>query len=401
MEASILDNVDLVDLGQKLQQARKRRGLTQDEAARVIDAARTTITAIEKGERHVRASELLKLARFYQQQVNYFLRSTSSPMPFQVQFRAGLFKSEEEVERVQSAIDLFEELCRNYRELEEISGVTLARKYPPECQIGGLEPEHAGEAVAGDERNRLGIGDGGVPSLREVLEQDVGLRIFYIEIRQPKVSEMYTYTDELGGCLAINRLHPEERRRWSLAHGYAHFLLRRHTSDVLVQGSYQRLPEVERFAEAFARCFLMPADGVRRRFKDVMSTKGDVSIADLLVLASNYGVSAEALTRRLEEMRLVPTGMWDQLKERGLRVRDAQRELGLQAPVGQDQILPKRYQYLALEALDRELISEGQFAHFMRLDRLEARRAIYALRREIGTVMVDSPVEGSPESSEA
>jgi DNA-binding XRE family transcriptional regulator len=49
MATNILDNIDLRKLGELLQQARKKSGMTQADAAKVIDAARTTIVAIEKG----------------------------------------------------------------------------------------------------------------------------------------------------------------------------------------------------------------------------------------------------------------------------------------------------------------------------------------------------------------
>jgi hypothetical protein len=42
-----------------------------------------------------------------------------------------------------------------------------------------------------------------------------------------------------------------------------------------------------------------------------------------------------------------------------------------------------RYPYLAIEALDRQLITEGQFAQFLRVDRLEARRIAEELHENL------------------
>ena len=57
---------------------------------------------------------------------------------------------------------------------------------------------------------------------------------------------MYTYDEKLGGCMAINANHPEERRRWSLAHGYLHFLAHRRKSVVgLIERPDQKIPESE------------------------------------------------------------------------------------------------------------------------------------------------------------
>ena len=62
MNANVLDTIDLRELGQELQRAREKRGMTQQEAAQVINVARTTLTAIEKGDRRIRAGELISLA---------------------------------------------------------------------------------------------------------------------------------------------------------------------------------------------------------------------------------------------------------------------------------------------------------------------------------------------------
>jgi hypothetical protein len=49
---------------------------------------------------------------------------------------------------------------------------------------------------------------------------------------------------------------------------------------------------------------------------------------------------------------------------------------------------PIHYQHLAIEALDQGLITEGRFAEFLDVDRLEARR-IAELLRNYSSGMVD------------
>ena len=98
---------------------------------------------------------------------------------------------------IASSIETLEELCRDYLELEEIMEAPLARKYPPIYDVAGLPPEQAAETVALEERNRLGLGDGPIPILRYLLEQDVGFRLFYLPL-PPRFSEMYVYDDALG-----------------------------------------------------------------------------------------------------------------------------------------------------------------------------------------------------------
>src|SRR3954467_15700750 len=57
-------------IGQRLAEARKARGLTQEEAAQHLGCSRPTLIAIEKGERPAKPAEIVKLAAFYGRQVH-------------------------------------------------------------------------------------------------------------------------------------------------------------------------------------------------------------------------------------------------------------------------------------------------------------------------------------------
>jgi Zn-dependent peptidase ImmA (M78 family)/DNA-binding XRE family transcriptional regulator len=379
MDKDILSRIDLRELGRELQLARNRRGLTQAESAKIINAARTTITAIEKGARCIKPDELIKLARAYGRKVSDFVHIRPQIEPFQPQFRGPYRASEEDKEKINKWIFALEDLARNYLELERITNSPLVHKYPDEYKITGLPVNQAAEGIASHERNRLGLGDGPIPILRDILEQEVGLRIFYLPLSPSKFSAIYLYDHQLGGCIALNSNHPEERRRWSLAHDYAHFLVNRYRQRLFFEERYQRLPVSEQFADDFALYFLMPTSGITRRFNDIRANNGKIAAASLCILANYYGVSLDALTNRLEDMRLVPTGTWNKLKERGFKVRDAQRQLALKPIPGKEDKLPMRYQYLALDAFNEGLISEGQLARFLDVDRLEARRIIQKL----------------------
>ncbi|MEQ8538423.1 MAG: hypothetical protein RIB93_13370 [Coleofasciculus sp. D1-CHI-01] len=53
--------------------------------------------------------------------------------------------------------------------------------------------------------------------------------------------------------------------------------------------------------------------------------------------------------------------------------------------------MPVHYQHLAIEAFDQGLITEGRFADFLHVDRLEARRLAEVLR-EYSSGMVEEVV---------
>src|SRR5205807_10605690 len=132
-------------------------------------------------------------------------------------------RTDEDNALIEPCVEQLKHLVRNYFELEKITESPLVRKYPAEYDTRRLQTNEAAESIAIEERMRLGLGDGQIPLLRDILEQDVGVRVFYYPFLA-KFSAIYLYDDQVGGCIAVNSNHPEERRRWSLAHDYGHFL---------------------------------------------------------------------------------------------------------------------------------------------------------------------------------
>ena len=377
MEERALESIDPRALGRRLQEARKARGLTQQDAADSLSVARTTVTALEKGERRMRPGELIQLARLYGRPVSEFVGPKEPIADFAVQFRrSGVGSADAETSE---AVEQFRRLCEDYLYLENLSGAPLGRNYLPQYSTDGTTPESAAADVASSERNRLGLGDGPLLRLRDTLESDVGLRVFVIDLPS-RVAGVFSYTEELGGCIAVNARHPVQRQRWSMAHEYGHFLTNRFQSEVSLLGSHGRIPATERFADAFARCLLMPGPGLRRRFNELSrAVDGKVTAAEVCRVAHQYVVSVEAMMLRLEELGVLPGGTWERLQDRGFKVREAQEILGLTPHPSGDQLLPLRYQYLAARAYEEGQLTEGQLARLLRVDRVLARRAVQRL----------------------
>jgi Zn-dependent peptidase ImmA (M78 family) len=191
---------------------------------------------------------------------------------------------------------------------------------------------------------------------------------------------MFVYTDELGGCIAVNANHPEDKRRMTLVHDYWHFLTERFRPDITLDGTQRRLSHVERAAEAFARNFLMPATGLTRRFQAMKRTKdGPMTPADLLALAAMYGVSFQALCWRLEELGLLPAGTWEALKDRGFQVQKARAIVGIPELTPVRSVLPLRYEALAVEAYEKELLTMEELAQYLQTDIVGARERVEEL----------------------
>jgi Zn-dependent peptidase ImmA (M78 family)/DNA-binding XRE family transcriptional regulator len=375
----------------RLRAARESSGLTQAQAAAELGVSRPLLIAIEKGVREPSAEQLVKLAGIYDRPVSELLRPTPPPVAIGTRFRAALAPGKH-ADDLTEVIAQLENQADNYLDLLRRADAEPPGRYQPARGISHLDPWQAGEDLATEERNRLGIGDGPIRPLREVLEIEVGLRIFLLSLPH-HVAGLFVYVEGLGGCIGVNISHPSERRRWTMAHEYAHYLATRDRAEVTPVTQRRQQPETERFADAFAANFLMPRSGLSRRFHELKRTKGGkVTPATLVQLAHAYGVSVQALTHRLEDLRLVGPGTWDKLRDNDFQPRAAARMLGLEPGDQHADALPLHYQLLAVQLYADGEITETQLARYLGTDIVGARRAYQDLT-ETGDVSED----GSPQ----
>ncbi len=360
------------DIGERLRKIRELKKFTQSDIAKIIGVSRTTVVAIEKGQRKIKAKEIALVTKALDVSVNDILAPVDKSTSSSFQFRANRFRTKDDNEEIKLVIENWEELCDNYVYLEKVTNSPLTRNYQSEYKSSGIPINMCAENIAIEERKRLGLGDGPINDLREILEQEVGLKIFFIDMPY-KFSEIYAFDEKFGGCLAINNKHPEERQRWSLSHGYLHFLAHRDSLIYHYENQYNRYPESERLAEAFPKYFLMPTNSILKHFT-AKNEKGGFAVADLVTIANYFGVGVQTLTFRLEEMKLIPTGTWDKLKARKFKVKEAQSKLGMKINNKENRNkYPSYYINLAIKALNIGTISEGEFMKLLDVSRLEAR----------------------------
>ena len=383
MDNRFFDQLDPHVLGQRLQEARRAIGLTQEAVAAQMDMARTTVVAIEKGERRVTPEELIRFAKAYGRQVSDFVGRTTVTQGFVGQFRSAERREIETHSKYeQVAIDL-QRRSDDYVELERIVSAPLTRRYPPPYASSGGNSRQVAADIAAAERNRLGLGDGPIGNLRERLEAEVGVRIFYLPMPS-KIAGVFAYNEDLGACVGINSKHPRDRRQWSLAHEYGHLLIHRYQPELTILETRRLNSGKEKVADAFAENFLMPASGLNRRFSDIhRSSSQGATLADMLNLAAFYRIAVQALVLRLETLRRLPGGTWERLVAEGFEVRKAQRIMGIEANPPIEDVFPQRYVALAVTAFRRGDLTEGQLAQYLWTDRLSARMQIESFQGRI------------------
>ena len=366
------------EVGRRLQERRKIAGDTQQTIAERLGVSRATVAAIEAGQRILAPQLVVQLAEAYRLGVSDLLRVTTPPASLAAQFRTPGLVDASEREQLERAVASLEVVVEDYLYLEQIVDAPMMAPAPPSYRSMRTGRVQDAEVVADTERRRLGVGDGPVYRLRQFMERELGVRVFSLPLPNG-VAGLFGWSAAAGACMAMNAAHPHTRQRWTLAHELGHCLTDTEVPEVTHVARYQRQPERERFAEAFAAAFLMPRSGLERHLREIKA-RGQPVVADLLVVARDYEVSPQALVLRIEDLGLVAPGLWDRLQAARLDIGEALRVLGLDAVTSDRRLLPARFELLALEAFARELLTERQLADLMRVDRLAARELV----REIG-----------------
>jgi len=372
-----------VEIGERLRLARESVKITQADAAKAIDVARTTIVAIEQGQRRARMDELQRLAVIYKTSANAILRREAVHLDMVPRFRK---LTQSPGKAIEDSTRLLNDLVRAEVELENMLGIERARNYPPERPILPGDVRAQAEQNSQELRDWLGLGAGPVLDIISILDLQLGIRV-YIRRLDSKVSGLFAYDETAGACILLNANHPVDRLRQSGTHELAHFVSTRRQPEVLVEEEKASSRE-ERYADCFARCFLTPARAVRQRFAEITSGQSHLTRRHIILLAHAFSVSREAMVRRLEELELAKAGTWDWfVANGGITDEQAREVLGglperhLSSAIVQGPV-PPRLALLAREASRRGFYSEGQLARLLQLDRHETRMVLDGVELE-------------------
>nr|WP_309550599.1 ImmA/IrrE family metallo-endopeptidase [Rhizobium rhizogenes] len=368
------DQLNPEQLGERLRIARETAAKTQADAAALIGVARTTLVAMEKGSRRVKICELQQLAHFYGTSANAILRKEAVHVELAPKFRK---LADHEEAFVSKAAELMADLVRADVELETLLGIPHVRNLPPERAILAGDVRQQAEQHALELRHWLGLGLAPVSDIGAVLELQMGVRL-YVRRLPAKISGLFAFEESVGACILLNSSHPLDRRTQTAAHELGHLVATRTQPEVNEIDELESSRE-EKYANAFARGFLTPAQAVRQKFEEVTAGASSLTRRHVIVLAHFFRVSREAMVRRLEELQLTKRGTWDWFQANGHITDDHVRQV-LGDAVQNDRMkdeaalpVPLKTGLMAYQAAKRGLLSEGQIARMLHMDRVKVR----------------------------
>jgi Zn-dependent peptidase ImmA (M78 family)/transcriptional regulator with XRE-family HTH domain len=391
--------MDEKELGKKIQQERKKRGLTQESVEKRISLPQKAMTRIEAGERAPSTLELAKLAALFHIPIGDFFKGEmidEDPLVILRRAAPGLEKNP----AIQEEIDRCVHLCKE--------GVSLEKLLEQPSRQRGLfsrfdsphtlyEAIKQGEQAAKEERRRLGLG--GIP-IRNIVDLLTSQGIWCAATRlPPEMSGLFLYRPSVGMLILVNACQPSSRQRFSYAHEYAHALFDANHS-VLISDTKNSSELIEARANSFAAAFLMPEEGVAEMMYSLnkgLASRTSISIFDVssegvieteqrqlaknqklspqdaAFIAHRFGVSYQAAVYRLHSLRYLSQTAREELFDEESKGRDYLRLLGLEdsEQIDKSPSLQRELRAyilrLVIEAYRQEKISRGRVIELSKL----------------------------------
>ncbi|WP_119070051.1 ImmA/IrrE family metallo-endopeptidase [Rubrobacter indicoceani] len=235
------------------------------------------------------------------------------------------------------------------------------------------------ETFAAEARQRLGLGVQPVWDMVALMEEE-GIFVVEAPFESNNLFGAFTYSQEIGSCVLINTHCTKGRQTTTAAHEYCHSLKDREMVKAIVCGRHNENEEVERYAYAFARHFLMPREGVLQVLDDLGSLSGGIDEKTVIHLRWHFRVSYSVALLHLMQLGFVKRSDYDRLKDIG-SVWSLDRRLGYNPDEDRKEELkqdeeplrrPRPLVELAVRSYENERITLSRFAEVMGIDRVAA-----------------------------
>jgi len=385
---------------------RRSNGLTQADLAAVLKVSRSTVVLMEQGKRNVRAQEIEVLsATFGCSTASIFNETGAESDPgneSDLLDEIGQALSEvRQQSLLQERLGRALKVASTLTDLESRLGLNVGSLRPHSYDLStpktAWEATQQGILAAAEERRRLSLGDAPIRDVDETLASN---RIRMTKTELPaNVSGLFLNSRRTGFLLIVNRTIPVERRRFQIAHGYAHVLFDRNHR-CLACRTESRRDFCELRASAFAISFLLPETGVRRYLESLgketlgRSARGElelysepyesdvdetrvrvpgrgrrgaepISYGDLVLTAWFFGVTPSMAARVLLNLRYVTKEQFERMEE----TSSTNAAMPLQEALGLPEhhvestrdALRSRLLALSVESLSRDLITRDEF----------------------------------------
>lgn len=283
----------------RLTEARVERRLTKVALEEKSDISRVTISKLESGEiKKPMVETVFRLALALGKPVGHFFLpidrhySNVSPITFRESSKKTVREHEAvevEIKRIQDSMQLLYSMIKP-REINI-----------PNLQISEMDPSDITdseiEAAALATRDHWKLGNGAIKNMTTLLENN-GIICFPKNKYKGAIESInctYNLEGHILALLLYNKEVPFCRQRFTLAHELGHIIMHRYWSNEEYNNNRKR---AEDQANRFASAFLMP-------ITSFPSTVYSTSLNSLIELKKMWGVSIQAINRRMHDLKLI------------------------------------------------------------------------------------------------
>jgi Zn-dependent peptidase ImmA (M78 family)/transcriptional regulator with XRE-family HTH domain len=302
--------------GDMLRLARQRLGFTQKAAASRLGIVQPVLSRIENGVATPDSALLMKAAQVYQVPIEFFdIRDPvyGPPVSVHAMTRGKSDVTAHELDLITAELNI--RLMHLARFLEGV-------EYNATANIPTLDVEQYGtpDKIAATVRAHWGIPSGPIKNLTQFVER-AGVVVGFSNFGGASVSGVTFRVPGRPPLILLNRSHPADRMRFTLAHELGHLVMHRFPTESME-------PEANEFASAL----LMPAADIRQAFLGRR-----VTLELLAALKPEWKVAMQALLMRAFSMKFVSANqnryLWQQISARGWRSREpAELDFPAEAP---------------------------------------------------------------------
>lgn len=306
--------------GDMLRLARQRLGFTQKEAAARLGVAQPVLSRFENGLGVPDTAFLMKAARVYQVPQDFFdIRDPvyGPPVSVHPMTRGRSDVTARELDAISAELNI-----RMMHVARFLDGVDFNQS----ADIPAMDVEQYGSAekIAATVRAHWRVPSGPVRNLTDLVER-AGAIVGFSRFGGASVSGVTMRVPGRPPLILLNRVHPADRKRWTLCHELGHLICHRFPT-----------PHMEEEANRFASAFLLPEAEMRDAFFGRR-----ITLELLAGLKKEWRVSMQSLLYRAHDLGYLTANqnryLWQQISARGWRLREpADTEFEPEAP----QVLP-------------------------------------------------------------
>lgn len=336
-------------IADRIRQARLAAGLTLAVLGKKIGVSHTTIQKYEKGLLTPSSSQLFKLARACCVRTEYFFRTHTVEL-LQPEFRklSSFSKTAQDALKLK-VVELVEKRVELLGAFPESPLLAFA---PPENLPERIESLDEIEDFSDQVRNAWKLGMNPIADLTDTLEA-VGLLVIVVNEENPKFSGLTAKARTDDGreypVVAVSKLWPGDRQRFTLAHELGHLLLEGRLADGLNE---------EKACDQFAGAFLAPRVAV---IHSLGTQRHALEWQELYELKHEFGLSMAGWLQRAKQCDVISDAyhlsMFKRFSFRGWRRNEPGDSLS--------QEHPRLFNQLVYRALAEQYISESKAAELL------------------------------------